>query len=89
MEKKVYVVSIEEIADMCDYPHAPRVFSTKENALKYLKESYEGVEQEFDDEDYIKEYTDGDDTACIYKDGRWSEDRWVIRMDECVIDSDL
>lgn len=86
---RVYVVSIEEISAMCDYPHAPRVFSKKEDALKYLKETYEDVEQDFNDEDFVKEYSDGDDTACIYVDGRWSEDRWVIRMDECVIDENL
>ena len=28
--KKVYVVTIEEVSGMCDYPHAPRVFSSKD-----------------------------------------------------------
>ena len=88
MNKIVYVVTIEEISDLEDYPHKPRVFSKEEDAIKHIKEVYEIVESEFDDS-YTKEYEEGDKSAWIYKEGYWSSDRWVITMNECVVDAEI
>ena len=84
--KKVYVVTIEDVSGMCDYPHAPRVFSSKDVALQHIKDTYEDVKDEFDENEYTFDYIDGESSACIYVDGRWSEDHWMIRMEECTVD---
>ena len=88
MSKTIYVVTIEEISDLEDFPHKPRAFSKKEDAINYIKEAYKDVADEFDDS-YTKEYEEGDTTACIYKEGYWSSDRWIITMSECVLDADI
>lgn len=88
MGKIIYVVTIEEVCDLDEFPHKPRAFSKKEDALNFLKSTYEEVKDDFD-ESYTKEYEDGDEGATIYKEGYWSSDRWVITMSECELDADI
>lgn len=88
MGKIIYVVTIEEVYDFQEFTHKPRAFSKKEDALKFLKSTYEDVKEDYDDS-YEKEYEDGDKGACIYKDGYWSSDRWIITMSECELDADI
>jgi AAA+ ATPase superfamily predicted ATPase len=85
MEKEVYVVTIGEVVDWDKEYHQPRVFSKEEDAIRYVKESYEEIKDEFDEDRYIFEYDEGDWFACIYDDGRWTSDHWEISTAKCEV----
>ena len=85
MEKDVYVVTIGEVVDWDKEYHQPRVFSKEEDAIRYVKESYEEKKDEFDEDRYIFEYDEGDWGACIYDDGRWTSDHWEILTAKCEV----
>ena len=87
MGKEVYVVTIDDVVDWNKEYHQPRVFSKREDAIKYFKESYEEVKNECDEDRYIFEYDEGCNTACIYDDGRWTSDHWEIEINVCEIDN--
>ena len=83
MEKKVYVVTIDEVADYVNYPHPPKVFSKKEDALKYLKDAYDSADVELDS-DLIREFSET--YAEIYEDGCFCSEHWCVTLDEVDVD---
>lgn len=93
MEKKiVYVVTINEVNGFDDYLHSPKVFSKREDAVLYLKNSYEETCDEYgigleEDDTFVSEFSET--CASIYEDGRYSENHWSITLDEVEIDTEL
>ena len=85
-KKIIYVVTIEEIADYRIYPHTPVAFSKKEDARKYLKDTYDKVDAEFNS-DLIREFEE--DFANIYDDNCFICDHWTISIDEVELDAAL
>lgn len=81
--KKVYVVSIDEVSDYVNYPHAPKAFSTKEDALNFLKGAYDQADKELDS-DLIREFKT--EHGEIYKDGYYCSEHWAITLDEVTVD---
>lgn len=70
---KVYVITISEVDDACDYYHKPQVFETHEKATAHLEKLKAEVDEQFPT-DYKREFTE----TCIevYKDGEYSTDHW-------------
>jgi hypothetical protein len=90
VKQKVYVVTIDDVFDWDKEYHQPRVFSKKEDAIRYIKESYEEINDacyEYDEDTYIFDYEEGCCYACIYDDEEWAITHWEISMDECEIDN--
>lgn len=88
----VYVITINEVDGCCDYPHIPRVFSNREDAVEYLKNAYNQSVSEYgigleEDDTFVAEFSET--CASIYEDGRYSENHWSITLDEVEIDANL
>ena len=86
MKKKVYVVTIDEVADYVNYPNAPKVFSKKKDALEYLKDAYDSADAELDS-DLVRKFSET--YAEIYEDGYFCTEHWCITLDEVEIDVEL
>lgn len=80
---KLYIVTFECVEDMECYPIVPQAYKTKESAVNALKNAYEQASAEYP-EDY--ERICSSEECDIYEDGRYSENRWVGRVDEVEVE---
>ncbi len=83
MEKKIFVVTISEVSDMCDYPHPPYACDTIEKAKNKIKELYETALSEYKEE-FDDEFDDDSSDTCVelYASGRYSEDHYSATIYE-------
>lgn len=83
MEKKIFVIQIEEAADMCDYPHPPFAYDTMEKAKNKIKELYETALSQYE-ETFRNRFDDDSTETCVslYESNRYIENHYSATIYE-------
>lgn len=78
--KKVFVLTISDVADFESFPKDPSVFEKKEDALSAMKSYKEDFLKDIDSDWVVEE-----DEMCFsaYIDGRYAENHYDITIYEC------
>ncbi len=93
MEKKVYVVTINEVSDFEQFDHTPVVFSKREDAEKYLAQAKKEAIEDYEPDDKGESEeecgmcisADQPDYFALYEGNSWSETHYEVTIDECEI----
>ena len=88
--KKVFVLTISDVADFEDFPKSPSVFENKEDALSAMKSYKEDFLKETDVENDTKDgdgwvVEDCEMSFSAYIDGRYAENHYDITIYECIV----
>ena len=88
--KKVFVLTISDVADFENFPQVPSVFEKKEDALSAMKSYKEDFLKETDVENDTKDgdgwvVEDCEMSFSAYIDGRYAENHFDITIYECQI----
>jgi hypothetical protein len=79
----LFVLTFECVDDMEVYPVIPQAYTNEEKAIQALYNAYESASAEYpEDYERIKSKYECD----IYEEGRYSENRWVGRIDKIEVD---
>lgn len=76
--KKVFIIAISEVCDMCEERHKPLAYDTLEKAKNKIKELHDEAYSAFDSEFRKNDFTDEstDSSVEIYVKGRYCEDHY-------------
>ena len=80
--KKVFVLTISDVADFESFPKDPSVFEKKEDALSAMKSYKEDFLKDIDSEWVVEE---GEMCFSAYIDGRYAENHYDITIYECIV----
>ena len=78
--KKVFVLTISDVADFENFPQSPSVFEKKEDALSAMKSYKEDFLKGIDSDWAVEE---GEMCFSAYIDGRYAENHYDITIYEC------